>query len=153
MRVELGPIGARIEADDICQETFYRALRWYLSHIGTQVAKRNPKAFLKRISTNLIIDGRRKPTEVPLDDERLVALGFTTNPETTLLQEELRQCFLKCIEKLTAIRREVFELVDILGVSEPEASDKLNTQIATLRKRLFDARRQLWKCMQPYLEL
>jgi RNA polymerase sigma-70 factor (ECF subfamily) len=145
------------EAEDLCHETFCRAFQWLLTRIGANIKKVNERAWLLEIAANLIKDKRRNQRGNPLPG----SAGSESETETLIVDpgrlpldvviwQELKEKLRQCLEKLTDLRRKALQLVDLDELSESEAAEQMNTQVETLRKRLFDARRQLRECMNVY---
>jgi RNA polymerase sigma factor (sigma-70 family) len=144
------------DAEDFCQETFLKAFEWLINSIGQKIEKLNERAWLYRIASNLIIDKLWKPSKPIIisifseEGEVICIPDSGRDPLRVLINNELMEKLLQCLEELSEVRRGALQMVDLDGFSETEAANNMNIKVDTLRKRLFDARRQLRNCLKLY---
>jgi len=147
--------GSRMEAEDLVQETFLRAYRFF----GRFKAGTNCKAWLFKIMTNLYINrynrGRSRPDMLSYDEIEDYYLGgekdlseYITNPDfkadwifSNLLDDDL----LKLLQELPEDFRIAVVLCDIQGFSYEDVAGITGVKIGTVKSRLFRARRKLRK--------
>ncbi len=133
-----GMVQDRNEADDILQETFYRAIKH-----GKKGVK-NIRAYLMRISRNIIYDKwrRRKKEE---------GKAIQVEDRDTMAEERIE--IERAIQKLSPEYREVFILREMNGLNYEEISQSLNIPIGTVKSRLNRARLELRETLRRKLEL
>ena len=125
---------SRAAADDLLQQTAYRALRGEAQfELGT-----NFRAWMYRILKNEHLDSvrRSKSACISIDvlpEEFLAQSG--TQEETLFLGEVLR-----AVARLPRAKRELLALVAAAGLSYAEAAQVLNLSIGTVKSRMSRAR-------------
>jgi RNA polymerase sigma-70 factor (ECF subfamily) len=138
-------------AEDLVQDTYVRALRFY-DHFewGTNI-----KAWLLRILTNTFINRYRKSqkerqlTELPestsLQETLLTSQAFdhVQDPETLAMSRMLRDDLVKAVEELPEDFRIPVILADAYGFSYREIAEVQDCPIGTVMSRLHRARRAL----------
>jgi RNA polymerase sigma-70 factor (ECF subfamily) len=146
------------ESDDLVQETFLKAYRFFHQYEqGT-----NAKAWLFRILTNTYINRyrkRRTESEVVsrLDlvehQDRILQpkeMEVWSNPETAFFERHVGHEVVEALGALSEDYRVVIELVDLQGFSYREAADIMGTPIGTVMSRLYRARRILQSQLYDY---
>jgi RNA polymerase sigma-70 factor (ECF subfamily) len=147
--------GSRMEAEDLVQETFLRAFRFFDKFdSGT-----NCRAWLFKIMTNIYINRynrqKSRPDTVSYDDieefylyKKLSSTDYITNTDvkadwifTNLLDDDLRNL----LQELPEEFRLAVVLCDIQGFSYEDVARITGTKIGTVKSRLFRARRKLQK--------
>lgn len=137
----------RTDAEDIVQETYLRAWKYFASF----EAGSNIRAWLFRIMFNVINyrEGKKtKLAETSLDDEER-SLEYERNNVITfdpLKQIEGRE-LLEATKQLSEEYRTVLWLVVVEEFSYKEAAEILGVPIGTVMSRLHRARRDLRKIM------
>ena len=137
----------RTDAEDIVQETYLRAWKYFASF----EAGSNIRAWLFRIMFNVINfrEGKKtKLAEISLDDEER-SLEYERNNVITfdpLKQIEGRE-LLEATKQLSEEYRTVLWLVVVEEFSYKEAAEILGVPIGTVMSRLHRARRDLRKIM------
>jgi RNA polymerase sigma-70 factor (ECF subfamily) len=147
--------GSRMEAEDLAQETFLRAFRFFDKFkSGT-----NCRAWLFKIMTNLYINRynsqKSRPQGINFDSvedhypqTRSAVDEYINNPHydsdlvfAELLDDDIRSLLLELPRdfRLTVI------LCDIQGFSYEETARFTGVKIGTVKSRLFRARRKLQK--------
>jgi RNA polymerase sigma-70 factor (ECF subfamily) len=146
MRVASKLMRGRQDAEDIVQETYLRAWKYFSSFDDGS----NCRAWLFRIMFNVInlrTGKQAKLAESPLDDEDHTEYERTNvvtfDPVRQLEGREL----LDATQKLSEEHRSVLWLVVIEEFSYKEAAEILDVPIGTVMSRLHRARRDLRKIM------
>jgi|UniRef100_A0A832DG03 RNA polymerase sigma-70 factor (ECF subfamily) len=144
------------EADDLVQETYLKAFRFFDKfEKGT-----NCKAWLFRIMKNTYINKYRKETKEPdkVDYEEVENFYENVKPSTTdsahlekdiydnLLDDELSEA----INSLPDDFKTVVILCDIEGFTYEEIADFIDVPVGTVRSRLHRARKMLFTKLQKY---
>ncbi|BDQ02615.1 sigma-70 family RNA polymerase sigma factor [Ignavibacterium sp.] len=144
------------EADDLVQETYLKAFRFFDKfEKGT-----NCKAWLFRIMKNTYINKYRKETKEPdkVDYEEVENFYENVKPSSTdsahlekdiydnLLDDELSEA----INSLPEDFKTVVILCDIEGFTYEEIADFIDVPVGTVRSRLHRARKMLFTKLQKY---
>lgn len=144
------------EADDLVQETYLKAFRFFDKfEKGT-----NCKAWLFRIMKNTYINKYRKETKEPdkVDYEEVENFYENVKPSSTdsahlekdiydnLLDDELSEA----INSLPEDFKTVIILCDIEGFTYEEIADFIDVPVGTVRSRLHRARKMLFTKLQNY---
>jgi len=138
------------DAEDILQETFFKAYR----HLKTFDGRSSLSTWLYRIATNeaLMFLRRQKAglisIEEPIetddfDQVPLQIVDWGSLPESELLSTEAMEYLNKAVENLSPSLRVVFILRDIQGLSTREASEVLEISETAVKTRLSRARLRL----------
>ena len=149
----------RQDAEDLLQETYLRAYKYYDKfQEGT-----NFKAWLFKILKNTFINRYRKRQRQPLKnsfdeiegsfeskllESPLTARGAT--PEEELMVDALDEDVQKALEALPEDYRTAVELADLQGLSYREIADQLGIPLGTVMSRLYRGRRQLEAVLLQY---
>jgi RNA polymerase sigma-70 factor, ECF subfamily len=147
------------EAEDIVQEAYVNAFNSLASFRGTS----SLATWLTRITLNeaLARVRRRRPT-VPLaalerperDNAQIIQfplMGTNPDPERTAAQREIRRLIERAIDDLPEPFRIVFVMREIEEMSVEEAANFLGLRQATVKTRLYRARRLLRKALNAQL--
>lgn len=147
------------EAEDIVQEAYVNAFNNLASFRGTS----SLATWLTRITLNeaLARVRRRRPTvelaaldSVERDNGRIIAFPLLTanpDPEKTAAQREIRRLIERAIDDLPEPFRVVFVMREIEDMSVEEAAGFLGLRQATVKTRLYRARRLLRKALDAQL--
>ncbi|MCE1188071.1 MAG: sigma-70 family RNA polymerase sigma factor [Ignavibacteria bacterium] len=150
--------GDEDDANDLVQETFLRAFRFFDKfEKGT-----NCKAWLYRIMKNLYINSYKKKASGPLvvDYEEIENFYENVKPSYTedahlekeifdnLLDDELSGA----IAALPEDFRTVIILSDIEGFTYEEIAEFVNCPVGTVRSRLHRARKMLYSKLHKYAQ-
>jgi len=153
-----------VEAEDITQDVFVRALRALRSFQFQGQA--SFRTWLYRIAVNAAINelrkrGRRSQVvgasleELQEADngiaERL-APDYSQSPEVVLERKELRRAVHAALKKLTPKHRAVIALVDLEGMPYEEAAQVLGCPTGTVKSRLARARAAFARAFERYLQ-
>ena len=149
----------RQDAEDLLQETYLRAYKYYDKfQEGT-----NFKAWLFKILKNTFINRYRKRQRQPLKnsfdeiegafeskllESPLTARGAT--PEEELMIGALDQDVQQALEALPEDYRTAVELADLEGLSYREIADRLGIPLGTVMSRLYRGRRKLEAVLLRY---
>ena len=128
------------DADDVVQEAYMRAFRFYDSFQGG-----DSRAWILKIVRNTCFTWLKKnrPKEIVYDLEEDRHEAVTGNPEAKLLEESDRLELKKLLEGLPAVFREIVVLRDLEGFSYKEISSITDVPLGTVMSRLARARKQL----------
>jgi|UniRef100_A0A7C4UG94 RNA polymerase sigma-70 factor (ECF subfamily) len=126
------------DANEVLQETFYRAIKH-----GKKGVK-NMRAYLIRIARNIIYDMWRKRKQ---EEERM------REREESASDVDLRMDIEKAIKGLIPEYREVFVLKEINGLNYDEIAALLKIPIGTVKSRLNRARIELREKLRRKLEM
>jgi RNA polymerase sigma-70 factor (ECF subfamily) len=146
------------ETEDLLQETYLKAFRYYSGfEEGT-----NFKAWLFRIMKNNFINGYRKkkirPQHVELDEhrdsgEKLWEAGSEVvqdGPETGVLSEEMDEEVARALNALPHDYKMAVLLVDIQGHSYKDVADLLAVPVGTVMSRLYRGRAKIERALLSY---
>jgi RNA polymerase sigma-70 factor (ECF subfamily) len=128
------------DADDVVQESFMRAFRFYNGFKGG-----DSRAWLLKIVRNTFYTWLRKnrPREIfyELDEDRHEAVSG--DPEAVLQENIDKQFLRKLLEGLPPAYREIIVLRDLEGLSYKEISSVTELPLGTVMSRLARARKRL----------
>lgn len=127
--------GSDVEADDLLQEVFLRALKQPKGLCGIE----NPRAWLFRTARNLMIDRLRLAREqVPLPED-LAAEDEPPPPPV----DGLSQCLPRVLAELSAADREAITLCDLEGLTQQAFAERLGLSLPAAKSRVQRARARL----------
>lgn len=127
-------------ADDLLQESFYRFLRTR----GSWESEYHRRAYLFRIATNLVLDGRRRARRgqtVPLPDSDQSAIPAAGGDlaEASVRRTDLR----RAMDRLRPRDRALLWLAYAQGHAHTEIAQTLGVKSGSVKLLLFRARRKL----------
>ena len=127
-------------ADDLLQESFYRFLRAR----GHWESEAHRRAYLFRIATNLVLDGRRRARRgliVPLPDadERNIPAAGGDLAEASVRRTDLRNA----MDRVRPRERALLWLAYAQGHAHAEIAATLGVKTGSVKLLLFRARRKL----------
>ena len=138
--------GSRVDAEDLVQETFARVLS------GPRVLRgRDELAYLLAALRNTYVSDRRRAARrpaliaKPIEDLPLVTTDAALVPEPAFEASEV----LAAIAQLPEDFRLALIAVDIVGLSYAEAARALGTREATITTRIYRARQQVSRRLEP----
>lgn len=151
-----GILRNRDDAWDVAQEAFVKAYRNLASFRGQSAFY----TWLYRIAYNLSMDtlrsrGRREMVDLePRHLERHLAEKDPEmdHPSRALDRRELVEVLRKAMNELSDKHRAIIVLREIEGLSYEEMADVLKISKGTVMSRLFHARKNLQKLLQPYVD-
>ena len=132
----------RVEAEDLVQETYLKALKGFASfQPGT-----NFRAWIYRILRNTFLTSRsglREYATVPVDDDgpEAMLLAESQTPESEMLARADQQLVQNALERLPVSLREVILLCDVEEMSYREIAETLTIPVGTVMSRLSRARK------------
>jgi RNA polymerase sigma-70 factor (ECF subfamily) len=141
----------RVEAEDLVQETYAKALRGFSSfQAGT-----NFRAWMYRILRNTFLTSRtglKASLTVPLDDDtgQELSAGLET-PETILIERAQQQLLRQALEELPLHFREILLLCEVEEMSYQEIAETLSIPAGTVMSRLWRARKALREILRRRL--
>ncbi|MEA2229017.1 MAG: hypothetical protein QOF04_2647 [Solirubrobacteraceae bacterium] len=137
--------GSREDAEDLVQETFARVLAK-----PRRVRSDDDVGYLLQVLRNTFVSRhrteRRRPATAPMPDRfEATDPSPASRPEAAL---QARQVFDE-IAALPEVFRDALVAVDVMGLSYAEAAAALGTKEATITSRLYRARAQVARGMEP----
>ena len=150
--------GGEDEADDLVQETYLKAFRFFDKfELGT-----NCKAWLFRIMKNSFINDYRKitkePTKVDYEDiqnfyekvkaEEVQTEHLVSDSFSSVFDDEITEA----IAELPADFQTIIILADIEGYAYEEIAEFMSCPIGTVRSRLHRARKLMYSKLHDYAE-
>ncbi len=140
--------GNQAEAEDLVQETFIRAFRFFHRY-DESLPFTN---WLYRIMTNAHIDlvrrrGRLKTTSL----EQPSATGLATieipdcdaSPDRTMMEQSMGDDVQSALTNMTPEFRTAVLLADVEGMAYEEIAEAMSTSVGTVRSRIHRGRKQL----------
>lgn len=121
------------EVDDVIQETYYKVLQMAsMGHV------REPRAFLVRISKNIVIDRMRRDAVVSIEAmanlEELEIADTAPSPERVALARAELRWVIGLIANLPDRCKEVFRARRIYGLSQSETAETLGINEGIIEK-------------------
>jgi RNA polymerase sigma-70 factor (ECF subfamily) len=150
-------VGNEQDAEDVLQETFFKALR----SINTFEEKSSLATWIYRIAVNeaLMVLRKRKPDPVELDHDRdddesietpVEIVDWCCMPERELMDEESRVFLNQAVGLLSPGLKAVFLLRDVEGLSVRETAEALKVSESVVKTRLLRARLKLREDLSHY---
>jgi len=143
------------DADDIVQETYLRAYRYW----GTFAAGTDCRRWLVTVCRNTFNDlVQRQAKSVAVEDDELESLATARAHNAVVAaglgdmysRLDLGPAIQKAIAQLDPNFRDVVVLSDVEGFSYEQIAEMLDVPLGTVRSRLFRARRQLQESLMVY---
>lgn len=155
-RVALRMLNNEIEAEDVLQETFIKAI----NSIENFEGRSNLSTWLYRIAVNeaLMHIRKRKPDVAVIHDDEDDSEGISVSqivdwcclPESEFMSSETREIIDEAIHQLPENLRSVFILRDIEGLSIAETAQALDLTETNVKTRLLRARMKLREELSVY---
>jgi RNA polymerase sigma-70 factor (ECF subfamily) len=148
------------DAEEVVQEAYLKAFNSLESFSGNS----SLSTWLTRIVYNAAIDRsrsiKRRQNELVQQDiavledyqSRSETLAGPRSPESELLRKQFSDLLKRAVARLPDEYRSVFVLRDIEGMSVAETAEALEIKEATVKTRLFRARRELRKQLELKFE-
>lgn len=157
-RLAIKMLSQQQDAEDVLQETFFKAYRGLKSFDG----RSKLSTWLFRIATNeaLMILRRKHPDFISIDEpvetedgeqEPVQIIDWCCLPENELLSEETKEKLDAAVQKLPESLRIVFILRDINDLSTHETAEVLDLSDTAVKTRLSRARLRLREDLTAYL--
>lgn len=139
--------GNAIDAEDLVQEAFLRAYRFFDRYDPNQ----NFISWMYRIVTNVHIDllrrkGRIRTVSVDSPNESGTTWEFSdadAAPDKILLENQMDEDVQLGLMSMTQEFRTAVVLADVEGMAYDEIADVMNSSIGTVRSRIHRGRKQL----------
>lgn len=152
-RVALRLSGEEAQADDLTQETMFKAFRsWHQYKRGTNV-----RAWLLTILRHTFINEYRKARRTgrtveigEIEEFRVFAEVQDADPEGTFFNQIVDDEVLRAIDSLPNEFRETLVLSDVEQLSYAEIAQVTGVPIGTVKSRLFRARQALQQRLYDY---
>lgn len=140
------------DAEDLCQEAYIRAFRFFHRYDSSLAFT----SWMYRILTNVHIDSLRRRGKVKTTSlDQAGTLGQTwdiadesASPEKLLLTDQLDEQVQLGLMSMSADFRTAVVLADVEGMAYEEIAETMQTSIGTVRSRIHRGRKQL----RNYLE-
>ncbi|HEY0636671.1 MAG TPA: sigma-70 family RNA polymerase sigma factor [Pseudonocardiaceae bacterium] len=142
-------LAGRAEAEDLTQETFFRALRALPGFQGRSSARTWLLTIARRTVVDHIRATTRRPRLVPVPDWVTTADARADDEESRIDEHVLVN---RLIAQLDQDRREAFVATQVLGLSYAEAAEVCGCPVGTIRSRVARARDDLvaaWSAGAP----
>ncbi len=137
-------LGDKEEARDIFQEAFMK----FHQSADKNREMTNVSGFLMRIARNLCINATRKDnTEISYEEY----MGFHDD-EYARDKKELLGLIKKSLKQMPEDYREYFVLREYDGFSYLEIAEIMNTNIDTVKVKIFRAKKKMREILAPYLK-
>jgi RNA polymerase sigma-70 factor, ECF subfamily len=148
-------VPAEVEAQDILQTTYLRALQ----HLGAGELPHNPRAWLYQISRNLIVDTHRVLARGRTANEALVAeapeLGVGAGPGEEDLHELESSAFALMAKALPIFihglpepYKSALHATEIEGLTQAEAAGRAGITVSGMKSRVQRGRRLLRQALE-----
>ncbi|MDH4044699.1 MAG: sigma-70 family RNA polymerase sigma factor [Gemmatimonadota bacterium] len=152
-RTALRLSGSPMEAEDLAQETMFKAFRgWHQYEAGT-----NAKAWLLTILRNTFINRYRRTKQRPEMVDITEIEPYTVfhdvqdaSPAQTFFDRLVDDEVLRAIDALPEDFREVLVLSDVEGLTYAEIAASIEAPVGTVKSRLFRARQLLQRELYDY---
>lgn len=144
------------DVEDVVQETFIRAYRGLQSFRGDSAFY----SWLYRIATNVALNSlKRSPAYELLGDDAPEdradafepSVSDGENPEHILMASQLADAVQRGLSRLKPDLVDALMLFEVEGKSYSEIAEMLSVPIGTVRTRIFRAREELAKRLEPVL--
>ena len=127
-------------AEDLLSEVFLDVWR----QAGSFQARSSVSTWLFAIARNKALSARRRRVDSELDDDFALSIcDPADNPEASLLKKGRAELLRRSLAKLSRKHREVLDLVYYHGKSVKEVAAIASIPEATVKTRMFHARRRL----------
>lgn len=139
-------------AEDLCQETFYKAFRSLHSFRDHEAAF---STWLYTIARNSVLSELRKSrnSEVYLEDNKIdPSSGIDRLPEYHLLQTERERMVRMAIDSLPAKQRQAIILREYEEKDYKEIADILDSSVSSVKSLLFRARMSIKIQLEAYFK-
>jgi RNA polymerase sigma-70 factor (ECF subfamily) len=140
-RFALRLLGERELAEDVLSEVFLDVWR----HAAMFEARSRASTWLIAIARFKALSWLRRRSETPLDEAAAAAIPDTSDdPETAMRKKQQGQILRDCLARLSLKHREVVDLVYYQGMTIAEVARIADIPEATVKTRMFHARKQLF---------
>ena len=143
------------DAEDLVQETFLRAYRyWHTFDPGTDC-----KRWLTTICRHVLYDQQRRTQQLQIvEDAELESLAAARVHKAAVAaglgdmyaRIDLGPAIMRALAMLDPLFRDVVVLSDVQGLSYEEIAQALDIPVGTVRSRLYRGRRHLQEALMVY---
>lgn len=155
-RAAWGILRSHSDAEDVVQDAYMKAFTSLEKYTG----KSSLSTWLTRIVINSAIDKKRRENkrrsylleqDITIIDKHRTPITNekNTSPESILIRSEISESLKEAVSELPDDYRLVFILRDVEEMSIRETADVLEIKQATVKSRLFRARKILRKNLEP----
>jgi RNA polymerase sigma-70 factor (ECF subfamily) len=159
LRIVLRYVHVREDAEDIVQLSFQKAFVYLHKFEG----KSSFSTWLTRIAINealMLVRRGRALREIPVDDSHdqggaasaMEIPDASPDPETSYLRREKMQILSETLGNLRPGMRKAIELRELAELSTEETARRMGVSVATVKGRLFHARKRLRERLSRYLK-
>jgi RNA polymerase sigma factor (sigma-70 family) len=139
-----------VEAEDLVQETFLKALR----NFGSFQSGTDFRAWIFRILRNTFLSSRstlerRMTVELKNEEELPLSRAQCISPESLFIERSNIAAIRSAIEQLPLRSREVILLCDVEDLAYKEIAEILEIPIGTVMSRLARARKAVREALRP----
>jgi RNA polymerase sigma-70 factor (ECF subfamily) len=131
------------EADDLCQETFLRALRSLPGFAGRSSARTWLFSIARRVAVDHVRAAMTRPRTTAVESWEVLA----DSADGPRFEEE--SALRGLLDDLAPDRREAFVATQVLGLSYAEAAAVCDCPVGTIRSRVARAREDLAAAIDP----
>jgi RNA polymerase sigma-70 factor, ECF subfamily len=135
------------ELEDVVQTAFIEIFR----SLGSFEGRSKLSSWIARVALHVGYHHLRRRKSRPPDYEaerklpEIIDESPRSNPQAVLERQDAIERVYAILETIAARKRTVFILNDLQGISQEEVAEIVGANIATVRTRLFYARREFWK--------
>ncbi len=134
-------------AEDVVSEVFFEVWR----KAATFEGRSQVSTWLLGITRNKALDARKARLTDGWDQEAAEAVEDpANNPEVAYQKKDVRKVMRKCLAQLSAAHREIIDLVYYHGKSIEEVARLTGAAQATVKTRMFYARKHLAELLGAY---
>jgi RNA polymerase sigma-70 factor, ECF subfamily len=134
-------------ADDVVSEVFFEVWR----KAATFEGRSQVSTWILGIARNKALDARKARSTDGWDEAAAHAVADpTADPEAAYLKKDLRAVMRKCLAQLSPTHREIVDLVYYHGKSIDEIARLTGAAQATVKTRMFYARKHLAELLGAY---
>ena len=149
----------REDAEDVVQQTFQKAF----IHLSQFQGKSSFSTWLTRIAINealMLVRRSRALREIPVDDSNDHGVAASAmeipdsspDPEASYLRRERAQILSETLGNLRPGMRKAIELRELAELSTEETARRMDVSVASVKARLFHARKKLRERLSRYLK-
>ena len=137
-------LARRLRNDAFAEELTNEVFTEVWLHAGRYEGRASASTWLLGIAHNRMVSSLRKRREEPWNEDKAAEIvDNDDDPEVTVQKSDKGKVIKSCIAKLSAVHREIIDLVYYHELSINEISRQLGIPEATVKTRMFYARKQL----------
>jgi RNA polymerase sigma-70 factor, ECF subfamily len=133
-------------AEDVVSEVFFEVWR----KAGTFEGRSQVSTWLLGITRNKALDARKSRSTDGWDEAAETVEDPANNPEVEYLKKDVSAVMRKCLAQLSPAHREIIDLVYYHGKSIDEVAKLTGAGQATVKTRMFYARKHLAELLGAY---